>query len=511
MVDLATNIIGEDSARAPGNLTAWLPDLIYTGDGFKSGLSLICDAAGRIVRISRDTDGITDVVRLENQALLPGMINAHSHAFQRVIRGRTEARAVGASGASDNFWAWRTAMYRAANLLSPEDIYDVSRMAFLEMALGGITSVGEFHYLHRTPEGAAYNDPNLLAKEVVRAARDVGIRIALLRTAYARSDFRTLPGEQQRRFIEPQPETFISNAEALRLSLARDYEAGVAWMGVAPHSVRALDIDYLREVFKYAGEYKLPVHIHVAEQPAEVEACIAEHGRPPAALLDYEELLNERTTCIHAIHITPEEASQLHRARAIVCSCLTAERNLGDGIMNADLLLALHRNEDGTLSTNIALGTDSQAQIDLLEDARELEYHLRLQKLERAVLSTDKLDNAPEARMKEQDSDGDLSGLARMLFACATTSGARSINSSSGSLEVGRPADFFTVDVNDVSIAGAGEEDLLTAIVFSLSRTAVRTIVVNGFPIVEDGRHRAQDEIVARFRKLQNKLWRNGK
>lgn len=264
-------------------LIAYLPALLYTGNRFERGLGIVCDHTGRITEISREVGRIPNAIRLPDQAILPGMTNAHSHAFQRVIRGRTETRTGNAVG--DNFWTWRTAMYTAANLLSPEDIYDASRMAFLEMALGGITSVGEFHYIHRASEGAAYDDPNLLAKEVVRAAREVGIRIGLLRTAYARSGFRKPLDYNQRRFIEPEPDIFIGNAEALRRYLLREEAEGTAWLGVAPHSVRAVPLDYLREVFAYADEHELPVHMHVAEQPAEVDACIAEHGVPPSRCL----------------------------------------------------------------------------------------------------------------------------------------------------------------------------------------------------------------------------------
>ncbi|MBA2339272.1 MAG: formimidoylglutamate deiminase [Pyrinomonadaceae bacterium] len=489
---------GDNAAQSDDHLVAYLPDLLYTEDRFARGLGVVCDRVGRIVEITANIERVPNVVRLSGQAILPGMTNAHSHAFQRVIRGRTEMRtSTGAMG--DNFWTWRTAMYEAANRLSPEDIYDASRMAFLEMALSGITSVGEFHYLHRTPEGAPYDDPNLLAKEVVRAARDVGIRIALLRTAYARNNFRRPSAYlYQSRFTEPEPDIFIGHTEALRRYLLREDANGMAWLGVAPHSVRAVPLDYLREVFAYANEHELPIHMHVAEQPAEVDECIAEHGRAPIALLDFEELLNERTTCVHAIHITQDEANQLGWAKASICACPTTERNLGDGIVLADLLLK-H-------DIPIALGTDSHAQIDLLEDAREIEYHLRLQKLERAVLRARRVQTS--SQNSTYDAASDLSGLARTLFHCATTSGARSIGASGGALDVGSPADFFSVDLNDVSIAGAGAEDLLAAIVFTLSRAAVRSVVVGGNCIVRDGKHPAQEEIISRFCALQNKLWR---
>jgi len=417
----------------------------------------------------------------EDRALLPGLVNAHSHAFQRVIRGRTEYRT---PSDKDSFWTWREMMYSAAARLTPEDIYDASRMAFLEMALSGITAVGEFHYLHHAPDGSPYDDPNLLAKEVVRAANDVGLRIALLRVAYARSGFQTESNPRQARFIEADPELYLKNVAQLQKDLGQ--LEGMAWVGVAPHSVRALPLGYLKEIVAFAGDNQLPVHMHVAEQAAEVSACIQEHGRSPVALLATEGLLSEQFTAIHAIHVTPKAVRMLAGAHATVCACPTTERNLGDGIVPVDAFF----NE----GVRVSLGTDSQIQIDLFEDARELEYHLRLQKMGRTVLA--------------EKADTSKSALATRLFECATVNGARSIRAPNVTgLESGEPEDFFTVDLNDSSIAGAVEEDLLSNIVFSLSRTAVKDVVVGGKRIVEDGRHAREEEIVERFKALQKRLW----
>ena len=223
-------------------------------------------------------------------------------------------------------------------------------------------------------------------------------------------------------------------------------------------------------------------------------------GRSPVALLAGEGLLHDRFTAVHAVHVNADEARALARARAYVCACPTTERNLGDGIIPADMLL-----REGVA---ISLGTDSHTQIDLLEDARELEYHLRLQKLERAVLAPE--DKAhPQANRLEQTADdtNGLAALAARLFDCATMTGAASIGAPGGALEANRPADFFTVDLNDFSIAGAGTDDLLPAIVFSLARTAMRDVVVGGRRLIEDGHHPASDDIIARFTKLQRRLW----
>jgi formimidoylglutamate deiminase len=294
----------------------------------------------------------------------------------------------------------------------------------------------------------------------------------------------------------------MRNADALARDLARDAaQEGAggresaafpprAWLGVAPHSVRAVTAGYLREVTAFARARRLPLHMHVAEQPAEVEACRAETGRTPVALLADEGVLSPDFTGVHAVHVTADEAARMRGAGACVCACPTTERNLGDGVVPADIFF-----REGV---PVALGTDSHAQIDLLEDARELEYHLRLGALRRNVLAP-----AGEAAGGWRA----MSALAGRLFECATISGARSIGAPAPGFEPGGAADFFTVDLDDPSVAGASEEDLLPAVVFSLGRAAVRETAVGGRLVVEGGRHPAQDEIVSRFKSLQRRLW----
>lgn len=521
------------------SLIAWVPDLLYTAGHFHSGRALICDAAGTTVKISR-LEELTDQKRinLPRRALLPGMVNAHSHAFQRVMRGRTEystqplrpALTAAASGSSstlnetvDSFWTWREMMYSAATRLTPEDIYDASRMAFLEMALGGITAVGEFHYLHHAPDGTPYDDPNLLAKEVIRAAGDIGLRIALLRVAYARSGYGQDANPRQARFIEDDPQTYLKNLESMNVDVTRGTspraressgngdDSGAlphgrvnaphasAWVGVAPHSVRAVPLAYLKQVIAFADQHDFKIHMHVAEQPAEVAACVEEYGRTPTALLETEGLLSERFTAVHAIHVTSKAIAAFAKTGAMVCACPTTERNLGDGVVPADEYL---KHDVG-----LCLGTDSHTQIDLLEDARELEYHLRLQKLERAVLSVRSPSISEGNSARAALPDGRASDTASLLFDCATRNGAHSLGAPGGSLEPGKPADFFTVDLDDPAIAGTSTDTLLPAIVFSSSRAAIREVVVGGKPIVSEGQHLIQEEVTERFEELQKRLW----
>ena len=446
-------------------MTAWLPDRVWRGGQFESGVALVADAEGRIVRFSREPSDLAQAERLAGCAILPGLVNAHSHAFQRVIRGRTERHT--AAAGPDTFWTWRETMYHAANLLSPEALYHAARMAFLEMLLGGITTVGEFHYLHHLPDGEPYPDRNALAVQLLRAAGDTGLRIALLNVAYVRGG--------QPRFLTPRVEDFIAETEAL----ATRCTPGRAWVGIAPHSVRAVALDDLLRLSEYARGNSLPFHMHVAEQPAEVEGCLAEYGLRPVALLDKHGILDQRFTAIHAIHVTEDGIEQLGSARSFVCACPTTERNLGDGICPADRL-----NHTGV---RIALGSDSNVQIDLLEDAREVEYHLRLERMERVIF--------------------DRRNLAERLFACATEHGAASLSAPAGSLEPGRAADFFTVDLNDPSIAGADSESLMSNIVFSLEQSAICDVFVGGQRVIQDGHHLQESDILNNFGEVQRMLW----
>jgi len=471
---MRTNFIAKGG---PLMTTLYRPELLLDDHRFAARASLAVGDDGRIRSVSASDNPSDIVVDMPGKALLPGFINVHSHAFQRLIRGKSESRIV----AGKDFWSWRGTMYHAAANLDPQQVYDVARMAFLEMVLAGTTTVGEFHYLHTAPDGRPYDDPNLLSKQVIAAAQSVGIRIVLLRCAYLRSGYQLPPDPGQTRFFETTPE-FLANMDAL----AREYPAAsdIVRLGVAPHSIRAVPLDDLREIAAWARVKSLPLHMHMAEQVAENEACVREYGATPVALLGKAGLLGPDWTAVHAIHITAEEKAMLADAEATICSCPTTERNLGDGILAADLVMKA--------KIRVGLGSDSQAQIDPLEDARELDYHLRLAHQQRAIL----------------DHISDQS-LAARLFDCATVNGARSLAVPAGTLAAGAYADFFTVDLRDVSIAGHSADDLLPLIVFGMNRTAIRDVVVNGRLVVRDGRHALQDEIVSRYEEVHAKVWRD--
>ena len=456
---------------------SYQPDLMLVDGNFRSGYALEVADDGAISYAGSVEGGSRDAMvrRMSGRALLPGMIDIHSHSFQRALRGRAESR----RRSGPDFWSWRNIMYRCALALSPEEIYDVARMAFLEMLFAGITTVGEFHYLHRTPSGVAYEDANLLARQVIRAAESVGIRIVLLRCAYVRAGFELPPDAGQIRFIEPDAEKFLRDAGTLRDEIASMTKT--VSFGLAPHSVRAVPGEYLKTISTWAQGSGLPLHMHVAEQPAEIAACVAEYGVTPFELLDEMGLLTPEFTAIHAIHLQPGEIARMGRGGITVGACPTTERNLGDGILCADELI--------DAGVSIAFGTDSHTQTDALENARELESNLRLKHLQRAVL---------DGRNGES--------LPALLFDFATRGGARSLQVDAGALEVGRAADFFTVDVSDCSIAGNLPEELLTNIVFSMSSRAVRDVVVDGRMVIDDRRHALQDEIVEAFCAVQRRL-----
>lgn len=303
---------------------------------------------------------------------LPALATAHSHAFQRALRG--DAQRPGPAG-SDDFWSWRTAMYTLAASLTPESIYAISRVAYRELYRAGVRTVGEFHYVHHQPDGAPYESRTRLADAVIQAARDAGLRIALLRVIYARAGKDRPPEGAQRRFSDARLDAAFADIDALRARYKGDPDVRI---GVAPHSVRAVPPDWLPEIAAFAAERALPVHMHVAEQPAEIEASLAETGRRPVELLAEKGLLCGRFVAVHATHLAPHEATLLGGAGAFVCLCPTTERDLGDGLPDVGALAAA--------GARLCTGIDSHVITAPLEDLRGVELGERLRTGRRVTL-----------------------------------------------------------------------------------------------------------------------------
>lgn len=299
---------------------------------------------------------------------LPALTTAHSHAFQRGMRGAAQRSLPrGGRATREDFWSWRGAMYRAALALDPESIERVSRVAFRELRLAGVRTVGEFHYIQHQPDGTPYDDRTIMSEAVVRAAKAEGLRVALLRVAYHRAG----PGREaepgQRRFCDPSVERVLADVEVLRARYKDD--PGVI-VGVAPHSVRAVPPEWIRELSAYAARESLPLHMHVAEQPREINECLAETGKRPIELLADLGALSPRFVAVHATHLLPHEAALLGQARAFACICATTEADLGDGLPD----LAALRASGARLCT----GIDSHVITDPIADLRALETLGRL-------------------------------------------------------------------------------------------------------------------------------------
>jgi formimidoylglutamate deiminase len=450
------------------------PDLLWRGHSFHSGLGVEVDPVtgriGEIVALGSLPPGAA-VQRLPDRALLPGFVNAHSHSFQRLLRGHAQWRPAG--GTAD-FWSWRAAMYRAALFLSPEQLEDVARFCFIEMLLAGWTSVGEFHYLQRDPEGRSYGDGDELAQRVLAAAESVGIRIRLLQVAYACGGIGQALGHEQRRFATPQLEVYLrSTIELAERTAGRPLVS----LGVAPHSIRAVPRAWLRPIHSLAFGFDLPFHIHVAEQPAEVSACIAAYGRRPVEVLADEGVLDGLFTAVHATHVSHHEIALLADGGPSVCACPTTERDLGDGFLPGEELLRA--------GGSIALGTDSQIRIDPFAEMRLLETHERLRKLRRVVLGTEhagRISTAP------------------VLIDAGTRAGAAALLLDTGSIEAGMLADLVAIDLEHRVLAGWTQETLAASLVFAGSPDVVSDVWVGGVQRIQDRRHAAEPSSLRAFR-----------
>ncbi|RGC69805.1 8-oxoguanine deaminase [Micromonospora sp. MW-13] len=434
--------------------TRWLAEYAWLPDRAEPTADVLIEAEdGRITAVTplggtgTPTAGVEvlgDATRLPGLTL-PGLANAHSHAFHRALRGRTHARG--------DFWSWRTAMYDVAARLDPDSYLALARASYAEMALSGVTCVGEFHYLHHGPDGTPYADPNAMGAALVEAAAQAGIRLTLLDTCYltATVDGEPLAGPQ-RRFGDGDAQRWADRASAFTPGRAH------ALLGAAVHSVRAVPAQQLATVAGWADRRGAPLHVHLSEQPAENDACRAAHGRTPARLLADHGVLGPGTVAVHATHPTSADVTLLGDTGTGVCLCPTTERDLADGIGPARRLA-----EAGVA---LSLGSDSHAVVDLFEEARAVELDERLRTRRRGHFTP-----------------------AELLVA-ATAAGHAALGwRDAGRIAVGDRADLVTVRLDSARTAGVPPVGAF----FAATAADVASVVVDGRQVVADGRHLSVD------------------
>ena len=318
---------------------------------------------------------MTPELRELRELRLPAFTSAHSHAFQRAMRGAAQRRG---HDPHDDFWTWRGQMYRTATSLTPESMASISRVAFRELCRAGVRTVGEFHYIQHQADGTPYEQRTLLSDVVIEAALAEGMRISLLRVAYHRAGPGRPAEAGQRRFCDASVDDVLADLETLRAKYAGSADVRI---GVAPHSVRAVPPSWLRPLADYATKHGLPLHMHVAEQAREVEECVAETGKRPVELLADLGILSDRFVGVHATQLLAHEAKLLGDARATACICGTTERDLGDGLPDLGALRAS--------GVRLCMGIDSHVVTDPFEDMRALETHERLRTRTRVTFTHD--------------------------------------------------------------------------------------------------------------------------
>jgi formiminoglutamate deiminase len=379
--------------------------------------------------------------RILKGAVLPGAVNAHSHAFHRVLRSRTHR-------GRDSFWSWRDQMYSAAAVLDPETYRALAHAVFAEMLQAGYTAVGEFHYLHHAPGGAAYADPNEMAHALAAAAEDAGIRLVLLDTLYLAGGPGIAPDATQVRFSDGSAEAWAERTAALSAS-------GLVTHGLAVHSVRAVPPEAIAIAAQVARDRFVPLHAHVSEQPRENADALTAYGRTPVEILRDAGALGSDFTAVHATHLTEADIRIL--AGSHVCVCATTERDLADGIGPIPALR--------DVGARLCLGSDSHAVIDPFEEARAIELDERLGSHRRGTFTGDE------------------------LLAAMTTSGSSALALPAVGLTVGAPADFIEVDTSSVRLAGHDRDTVIDALVYAAGPGDVRTVIVGGVERVRAGRH----------------------
>jgi formimidoylglutamate deiminase len=432
-------------------------EYLLTPNGLEKGRRLAIGDDGRITSIEAVAAGPWD-----GQLALPGMPNAHSHAFQRALVGVPETRA------TDSFWSWREAMYAIANALEPEDLRVIAARTFTEMLSAGFTSVGEFHYLHHARDGSKTLDMALAVRE---AAHEAGIRMTLLPVLYQRGGFNRPPLPEQARFIHESLGEFGRLLEQLRKEPC----------GVAPHSLRAVPLESLPALVALTDEIlspRAPLHIHVSEQMREVNECRALYGRPPIQCLDDSVPLDERWSLVHATHAEPAEIELLHARRANLVLCPLTEAYLGDGLFALPEFVA----RGGTF----AVGSDSNARIDAVEELRLSEYGQRLVTRRRSVLS------------------GTL-GLGLPLWQEAAETGARALAQAIGRIMPDAYADLTVLDLENPLFAGIAPEQVLDAWLTGGSAAQIDSVYVGGERRVERGEPTRRDD-AARFAAVMRRL-----
>lgn len=410
--------------------------------------------------------------------VLPGMPNLHSHAFQRALVGRTEHRR---EGSQDSFWTWREEMYRVAERLDAPALRAVAGLLYVEMLEAGYTAVGEFHYLHHRPGGERGEDLVEFARAILEAAAEVGIRLTLLPVAYFKGGFGTPPSFRQRRFTHADVEDFLASLEEMR----RASTSTSARLGVAPHSLRAVPVEALTDVLVGARSIlgaSCPVHIHVAEQPAEVEACVEATGQRPVALLLERFDVGPRWCLVHATHADARERSDLAASGAVLGICPSTEANLGDGLFPFDDFLRA--------GGVFGVGSDSQVSVDPAEELRHLDYQSRLRHLRRGVLALDGTPPRP--------------GLT--LWGRAHAGGARALGEEHCGLAPGGVADLVELDLEHPRLVGLEPAAALDALLLGSAPGAVRRVWVAGRPVVEASRHVGRDVAERRFREA-SRAW----
>jgi formimidoylglutamate deiminase len=442
------------------------PGPTLAADGPRVGEHL----AGAGERIARSVETLAGIV-------VPGMPNAHSHAFQRGMAGDAEYRRGG-----DSFWTWRQAMYALANRIEPADLETLAAQLFIEMLKSGYTSVAEFHYLHRQPDGAHYPAGAGLWEAVIAAAAVTGIALTLLPTLYQTSDFGAAPLKEEQRRFAADTEWLLRAVEA-RIAAERSGAPGTLRTGAAFHSLRAVPAATLgaaaRELRRL--DATLPLHIHVAEQVQEVESCLLHTGRRPIELLLETGLLDAHWCLVHATHATTAELRGICASLATVCVSISTEANLGDGRFDAARFLHM--------GGRVCVGSDSQATVSPAEELRWMEYQQRLRKRRRGVLA-DALDPHVGTRLWRE----------------AARSGAQAIGQPAGSIEVGRRADWLVLDPQHPSMAGAALDAALDHLVFAGGSTAIRDVMVGGRWVIRDRRHAAELPLQGRFLDLMRRL-----